>query len=144
MSLKVKLEDGAHMPYRATNGSAGMDLKVKLDKDFLRCPAKATISVNTGVCVQIPDGHVGFLVARSSLHKKKLMLANNIGIIDSDYRGPLVVKLYNYSESVQVLENKERIVQLVIVPVMVPSGLNIVSDLDETDRGSGGFGSTGK
>ena len=100
--------------------------------------------VHTGIAVAIPKGYVGLIFARSGLATKRgLAPANKVGVIDSDYRGELLVSLYNQSGKVQRLEPQERVAQLVIVPFL-PVEYEEAETLDETERGDGGFGSTGR
>lgn len=135
-------ENLAAQPLLATKQSAGLDLCAQYGCHIQPGEVK---SVGTGLAVEIPEGFVGLFCARSSLHKKDLQLANSLGIIDSDYRGELVAKLYNFGDEVVEVEAGERIVQLVLIPHL--AAMPELVDYDElgaTDRGSGGFGSTGK
>lgn len=126
----------------ATKGSAGIDLKCGVRSKSFK--ANSTEIVRTGVKVAIPEGHVGLLMSRSSVGVKKgLSVAQGVGVIDSDYRGELLVPLHNRNHYAEKVLFGERIAQLLIVPVIQPE-LVIVDALDETDRGEGGFGSTGE
>ncbi len=140
-----KLDDRAVPPTKAHNEDAGFDL-ASLDGVVL--PPGVITTVNTGISVSIPAGHVGLLVARSSLQKKSLMLANSMGIIDSGYLGPIIAKVYNFGEHTQGLAAGERFVQLLVVPIAIDQ--NMYEDLGSVEawesqsiRGTGGFGSTG-
>ena len=99
--------------------------------------------VPTGLSFEIPSGYAGFIYARSGLASKRhLAPANKVGVVDSDYRGEVMVALHNHSNETQTIEPEERIAQFVITPYL-KAEFNLVEELDETTRGSGGFGSTG-
>lgn len=103
-----------------------------------------TAFIHTGVAIEIPDGLVGLVYARSGLaSKRSLAPANKVGVIDCDYRGEIIVSLHNHSDEAQTIADKERVAQLVIAPCFV-ADFEEVDDLSDTDRGQGGFGSTGK
>ncbi|MBP2015033.1 dUTP diphosphatase [Anaerococcus degeneri] len=139
--LKIKTE--GQIPAYATEYSAGIDLYCKSDEDII-IKAKETVKIHTGVYVEIPEGYFGAVYPRSSTGvKKHLMLANTVGIIDSDYRGELMIFFYNYGEEEQIIENGDRLAQLVIQPYM-QCEIQKVDDLADSERGEGGFGSTGK
>lgn len=138
--INVQLDDGAHMPYQGSDGAAGYDL---FTKDTCRVNFSEIAMVDTGVHVQIPAGWVGLVFERSSLHKRGLSLANKVGVIDSDYRGSIKLPLRNDTGETIGIMGGERLAQLVLVPCMTPA-LFEVDELPETDRGDGGFGSTGK
>jgi dUTP pyrophosphatase len=144
MQIKFKkLHPDAVIPTRATDGSAGFDLTIR---DFFEGEGSRVTTVYTGITVQIPSGYVGMLMPRSSLYKSGWELANTIGCIDSDYSGEILIKLKPNGVSVSDPTNRakigDRIAQLVVVPCLTAS--EEVSELDQTVRGSGGFGSTGK
>jgi dUTP pyrophosphatase len=146
MQIDVRLSSTeAIAPTRANPSDAGLDLYVPYGFDF-SFQANEKRIVNTNVQVAIPRGYVGLLVARSSLQKKNLMVANNVGIIDAGYRGDLMVVLKNIGNTEEVLVAGERFAQLVLVPIITPA-VNLVTpsleDWNNTDRGEGGFGSTG-
>lgn len=129
------------MPFYATAGAAGLDLFYFGEKDVTLIPGEIE-KLNTGICVEIPQGYVGVLCIRSSLGSKYgITLANSIGIIDSDYRGELSVFLTNTSSVKHTIHCRERFAQLVLLPCM-QFELEDCSELSETDRGCGGFGST--
>lgn len=129
-------------PFYASRGAAGLDLTVF--SEDVTVPAEGHAIVRTGICVAIPEGHVGLIFVRSSLGVKRgIMLSNNAGVIDSDYRGELLVSLYNTNKRDIVLKNGERIAQLVVVECP-RFELEETDYLDETQRGEGRFGSTGK
>lgn len=142
--MKYTLAPGATAPTRATEGSAGYDLAAYFEgsDDFDIIVNREAVTVRTGVSVAIPNGHVGLVYMRSSLGVKGVVLANGTGVIDSDYRGEILLKLATLKYPVAI-DHGERIAQLVIVPILTPE-LEQVQTLDETERGTGGFGSTGK
>ena len=144
-TLKIlKLNEKAVLPTRATTGSAGMDLYALLEEP-VTIKAGERVSVATGIAISLPSSDLVALVfARSGLSTKfGVTLANCVGVIDSDYRGEIKVSLINLGQADYTLNPFERIAQMCIMPVL---GMNIeeVTTLDETERGSGGFGSTGK
>jgi len=139
-----KLNKNAVIPARATEGSAGADLYAVCDSETVTVNPHETVLIHTGLAFEIPDGFAGLVFARSSLGTKRgLAPANKVGVIDSDYRGEVMVSLHNHTDGVQHIENGERIAQLVIVPFL-KADFVLSDELDETDRGAGGFGSTGK
>lgn len=138
-----KLHPNAVIPTYGTPFSAGADLYACLGEDLVLTPGE-TKKVPTGIAVEIPVGYVGLVYARSSMGTKRgLAPANKVGVIDSDYRGEILVFLHNHSREKQTVANGERIAQLVIAPVLAPA-FQEVEELSETVRGTGGFGSTGK
>ena len=139
--MKIKLLDTKCLPTKAHVTDAGYDLRAR--KDMSVFPYD-TEFIPTGVCVEIPVGYVGLLFPRSSISKTPLRMANSVGVIDSGYTGEIKVPLYNTDEVEIVDVNKfERIAQLVIVPCM-DFELEPVDELENSERGTGGFGSTGK
>lgn len=128
-------------PSRKTPGASGWDLFVANKSQFSIRPGTGW-QVRTGVSVQIPEGYEGQLRLRSSVGAKGLILANGVGTIDSDYRGEIIGFVWNVGDSAQVITPGERLFQLVIAPV--PNVVFLPGDLDETARGEGGFGSTGR
>lgn len=143
MILNVKrLSDTAYLPTRGSACAAGYDLYS--DTNAAIYPGE-TQRINTGIAVEIPDGHFGAIFARSGLATNMgLRPANCVGVIDSDYRGELIVALHNDSvEECREVRCGDRIAQLVIMPYMSVD-INEVDELTNTDRGAGGFGSTGK
>ena len=139
----TKLDKRATVPAYGTPFAAGADLRALLDKNIKIEPGE-TAFVHTGIATQIPDGLVGLIYARSGLAcKRGLAPANCVGVIDSDYRGEIMVALHNYSNIAQEIEPDERIAQLVIAPYIMAE-FEETESLNDTDRGSGGFGSTGK
>ncbi len=139
----IKTLDGVKVPTKATQGSAGLDLAAYEDTFIYPHDCQLNVSVRTGVYVEIPHGYVGILAERSSLKRKYgLTLNNNLGIIDSDYRGEILIELENSTSGNVRVEKGQRIAQLVIVPSPDINLIN-VDDLNETKRGVGGFGSSG-
>lgn len=144
MILKIKkLNENAVIPAMATPGSAGMDLRACIESDVIINPGERTL-IPTGLAIALEsNAYVAYIYARSGLAVKSgITLANCVGVIDSDYRGELKVGLVNISDKPFTVSNGERIAQLVISPVIVPE-IAVVSELDETERAQGGFGSTG-
>lgn len=145
--MKVKLTHPDCLPHVGSGEAAGMDLRAFLGSrasDILAAIGpRGSLLVDTGVAIEIPKGWVGIVVPRSSLGKRKLKILNTAGVIDSDYRGTIKMGLYNYGDETQTIENFERLCQMVIVPHWNPNDIQVVDSLDDTDRGEGGFGSTG-
>jgi dUTP pyrophosphatase len=140
--IKVKkLNNDAKIPFRATAGSAGADLCACLDADAVLAPGERRL-IPTGIAVEIPEGYGGFMFARSSLGKQGVGLANSVGVIDSDYRGELGMLLVNHNSEPFTVKHGDRIAQLVIMPVS-PAEFVHDDELCVTERGAGGFGSTG-
>ena len=132
------------LPAYATGGSAGMDLRACIDAPLLLQPGNAEL-IPTGIAVYVADpGLAAVILPRSGLgHKHGIVLGNLTGLIDSDYQGPLMVSCWNRGHAAYTVQPGERIAQLVIVPV-VQVALDVVTDFASTDRGSGGFGSSGR
>lgn len=143
-SVRVKLlRPGAKLPTYGSDGAAGADLYACLSEPVEIMPGKS-VFVPTGVSMEIPEGFAGLIYARSGLAcKRGLAPANKVGVIDSDYRGEFIVVLHNHGDEPQIIQHGERIAQLLITPVATPS-FQTVQSLDDTERASGGFGSTGK
>lgn len=136
--LRVKLDAGAKMPTRAHGWDAGLDLYAT---ETQIVPAKESAVFDTGVHVEIPVGTVGFLKSKSGLNVKHGITSE--GVIDAGYTGSIVVKLYNNSGYDYTVRAGDKISQLVILPIYTPTPV-LVDDLEETERGNGGFGSTGR
>ena len=143
-SLRIKkLEEGAKIPFRATLHSAGIDLYALL-KEPVEIGSHEICQIHTGIACEIPIGFAGFIFARSSLGiKHGVTPANGVGVIDSDYRGEIIVGLINQLDTPFIVQPGDRIAQLIIMPVMTPD-IEEVEELTPTRRGTGGFGSTGK
>ena len=138
-----KLRPNAIMPTYGSAEAAGADLYACLNAPVTIAPGQ-TAFIPTGLSMELPQGTAGLIYARSGLAcKRGLAPANKVGVIDSDYRGEFIVALHNHGQQPQTVESGERVAQLVITPVLTP-GFAETDDLDDTDRGSGGFGSTGK
>lgn len=138
-----KLSDKGIIPTYGTEFSAGADLYACLDETVV-IDSGETVLVHTGVAVEIPEGFGGFIYARSGLALKRgLAPANKVGVIDSDYRGEIMVALHNHSKAPQTIEHGERIAQMVIMPY-VSANFVVSQELEDTVRGEGGFGSTGR
>ena len=138
-----KLCENAVLPKYGTEFAAGADLYACMDAEAVTLAPGETKLIRTGIALEIPAGYAGFVFARSGLASKRgLAPANKVGVIDSDYRGELMVALHNHSGIPQSVENGERIAQMVILPYLAVDFIE--SDtLDDTERGAGGFGSTG-
>lgn len=138
-----KLRENASMPTYGSQEAAGADLHACMEEAVTIAPGE-TVFIPTGIAMEIPQGYAGLIYARSSLGTKKgLAPANKVGVIDSDYRGEVMVALYNHGKTPQTIADGERIAQLLVTPVLRPI-LMQVEDLSQTQRGAGGFGSTGK
>ena len=142
--MKVKiLREGAKMPTRGTKVSAGLDLYALIENDLEIWPGE-TVKVPTGVAIALPNNTAGLIFARSGLAVKEgLAPANCVGVIDEDYRGEIIVALHNHSKTSSIIKNHDRIAQLVITPVLYEE-VEEAESLSETERGEGGFGSTGR
>lgn len=136
--MKIKLDPGAYMPERAHSADAGYDLRSPVKG---RLYAGEAVVIDTGVHVQIPTGFVGMLKSKSGLNVKHDIVGE--GVIDSGYTGSIRVKLYNHGSESYMIEVGDKISQLVILPIITPE-LELVTALEETDRGCNGFGSTGR
>lgn len=138
-----KLNENAKVPTRGSKGAAGYDLYACTDGEEIVIPPYETRKIHTGIAVAVPSSHFGAIFARSGIAVKKgLRPANAVGVIDEDYTGEVVVALRNDSNSYQTVADGERIAQLVFVPYRTEF-FEVVDNLDETERGAGGFGSTG-
>lgn len=144
MEIKIKrLNENAKIPTRGSKESAGMDLYACIDSPIVISPHQ-TVKIGTGLSLELPNGYFGAIVARSGLSTKKgLAPANKLGVCDSDYRGEYIIPLHNHSNEPQLIYPMERIAQLIIIPYLQVEFID-VNDLTETERGDGGFGSTGK
>lgn len=145
--LQVKILDErmrSQMPSYATPGSAGLDLRACIDETIEIAPGQ-TVLVPTGLSIYVADpGYAALILPRSGLgHKHGIVLGNLVGLIDSDYQGQLMVSTWNRGSTPFKLEPMERLAQLVIVPVAQVE-FDIVEEFGESERGSGGFGSTGR
>ena len=138
-----KLHPNAVLPTYGSAEAAGADLYACLEAD-VTIDAGKTVFVPTGIAMEVPKGYAGLIYARSSLGSKRgLAPANKVGVIDSDYRGEVMVALHNHGAVDQTISHGERIAQLLVTPVLAPA-FELCDDLTDTDRGAGGFGSTGR
>lgn len=138
-----RLDPTAVLPSYATPGSAGADLYALPSGDPVTISPGETAFIRTGLAGAVPIGYVGLVFARSGLAcKQGLAPANKVGVIDSDYRGEWMIALYNQSDEPRTIHPGDRVAQFVLLPILTPT-FEVADSLDETDRGSGGFGSTG-
>lgn len=146
LSAKIKIKkltDTAKTPTRGSEYAAGYDLYADV-KENVQIKPHETVKIGTGLAMEIPDGYFGAIFARSGLATKEgLRPANCVGVCDSDYRGEYIVAIHNDSEKTRTITAGERIAQLVVMPYL-PVTFDEVSELTDTNRGEGGFGSTGK
>lgn len=136
--MKVQLDDGAYMPEYAHEDDAGMDLR---SPDQFIIPSNGSCVIDTGVHVEIPKGYAGFLKSKSGLNVKSSITSE--GVIDTGYTGPIVVKLYNHGNEPKTINRGDKITQLVLVKLGHGAPFELVDKLTDTERGTGGFGSTG-
>ncbi len=137
-----KLKENAKIPTYGTEFAAGADLYACIEETLSFNPHETKL-VPTGLSFEIPSGYAGFIYARSGLASKRhLAPANKVGVVDSDYRGEVMVALHNHSEELQSIEPNERIAQFIIAPYL-KAEFQLVEELENTERGEGGFGSTG-
>ncbi len=143
MKVNVKkLNDNAVLPTYGTEYSAGADLYNSGEQ--ISIPPHTTAIVHTGIAMEIPEGYCGLVFARSGLAAKRgLAPANKVGVIDSDYRGEIMVALHNHTENTATVDVGERVAQLAIVPFL-KADFELADELSDTLRGAGGFGSTGR
>ncbi len=145
--IAVKILDSRmkdQLPAYATPGSAGLDLRACIDSP-ITIQAGQTVLVPTGLAIHLADpGYAAIILPRSGMgHKNGIVLGNLVGLIDSDYQGQLMVSTWNRGQSAFTLQPMERLAQLIIVPIL-QVGFDIVDEFSESERGEGGFGSTGK
>lgn len=145
MEIKIKkLNEKAVLPSRGSVSAAGYDLYTCLENDSIEIAPHTTEKIGTGLSIAVPDGYFGAIFARSGIATKEgLRPANCVGVADSDYRGEYIVALHNDSCVTRTVKNGDRIAQLVIMPFLSVEFIE-AEELDETVRGAGGFGSTGK
>ena len=143
-AVRVKLlKDGARLPTYGSSQAAGADLYACLENPVTIAPGE-TAFVPTGIALEVPLGCAGLIYARSGMAcKRGLAPANKVGVVDSDYRGEILVALHNHGKTSQTVENGERVAQFVITPVLTPAYV-VAEELTDTARDQGGFGSTGK
>lgn len=136
--MKIKLGNGAYMPERAHDTDAGLDIRSPIAATVF---PKDSVIIDTGVHIELPPNTVGMLKSKSGLNVKHDITSE--GVIDVGYTGSIVVKLYNHGNKPYSVKRGDKITQLVIMPIVYPS-IELVEDLEETERGNGGFGSTGR
>lgn len=136
--MKIKLDPGAFLPVRAHPTDAGLDLRSPVN-EFV--PSFGSAIIDTGVHVEIPEGYVGMLKSKSGLNVWDDITSE--GVIDSGYTGSIVIKLYNHGGTNKYIREGDKISQLVILPIITPT-LELVDELEPTERGDNGFGSTGR
>ena len=143
-SIRVKvLREGAKLPTYGSVEAAGADLYACVAEEITIGPGE-TAFIPTGIALEVPKGCAGLIYARSGLAcKRGLAPANKVGVVDSDYRGEITVVLYNHGSQPQTVAHGERIAQFIITPVLTPQYI-LAEELTDTERASGGFGSTGK
>ena len=138
-----KLREYAIIPTYGSPESAGADLYACLEAEVVIQPGQ-TVFIPTGLAMEVPRGYAGLIYARSSMGTKRgLAPANKVGVVDSDYRGEVMVALHNHGTAPQIVAHGERIAQLLVTPVLAPA-FEVCEDLTDTLRGTGGFGSTGR
>ena len=142
-NVKIKkLNESAKIPTYGTDYAAGADLYALTDDVVTIMPGETKL-IKTGISMEVPTGYAGLIYARSGLASKKgLAPANKVGVVDSDYRGEIMVALHNHSTEERQIENGERIAQFVITPYL-KACFEEADSLDDTERGENGFGSTG-
>ena len=143
-SVRIKkLDEKAIIPTYGSEFAAGADLYACVGEAVTINPHE-TVLIHTGIAMEIPVGYAGLIYARSGIASKRgLAPANKVGVVDSDYRGEIMVALHNHSENTQTIESGERIAQIVIAPYATAEFV-LADELEDTQRGEGGFGSTGK
>lgn len=143
MEVKIKkLNENAKLPTRGSAFAAGFDLYACIDETYTIAP-HSTVKIGTGLAMELPDNTFGAIFARSGLATKKgLRPANCTGVCDSDYRGEYIVALHNDTDEFMTVEPNERIAQMILMPY-IPMEFKEVEELNDSDRGTGGFGSTG-
>jgi dUTP pyrophosphatase len=142
--LDARVGDSIPLPQYATEGAAGLDLRACLDGPLPLAPGQTEL-IPTGLAIHIADPHVAAIILpRSGLgHKHGIVLGNLVGLIDADYQGPLMISCWNRGHKTYTFEPGERIAQLMIVPIL-RAHFEVVDEFEETTRGTGGFGSSGK
>ncbi len=139
-----KLNKAACLPTSGSEKAAGYDLYACIDSCSVTVAPHTTEKIGTGLAIAVPDGYFGAIFARSGLATKQgLRPANCVGVCDSDYRGEYIIAIHNDTDEPRMIEHGDRIAQLVVMPYLAV-GFTEVDELDETQRGAGGFGSTGK
>lgn len=140
MIVNISAENDKCIPYKKHNSDAGFDLRSAME--FFDIYPGETKQIHTGIRIAIPEGYMGMIVPRSGLGSRGFALKNTIGIIDSEYRGEIIIIGINNGMAPIPINKFDRIAQLILVPVLLPV-INVVDKLDDTERGEGGFGHTG-
>lgn len=138
--IRVVLDEGAYMPERAHDTDAGLDLRAR---QMVTIPPGGSAAIDTGVHMEIPEGYFGKLESKSGLNVKHSVVSHG-GVIDSGYTGRIVAKLYNHGDEPFIFHDGEKCIQIIIQPCENRMTLTRVESLEETERGDGGFGSTGR
>ena len=139
-----KLDVNAKVPTYGSSYSAGADLYALTNGETITFLPGETKIIHTGIAMEIPEGYAGLIYARSGIaNKRGLAPSNKVGVVDADYRGEIMVSLHNHSNETQEISDGERVAQMVIAPFLAVE-YNEVEELTDTERGTGGFGSTGK
>ena len=139
VTMRIVLDNGAYMPERAHNTDAGLDLRTPYE---VKIPAHGSACIDTGVHIELPPGTFGHLESKSGMNVNHSVVSHG-GIIDEGYTGSIVAKLYNHSDRDYWFQDGDKCIQLIIQPYIAPD-MEVVTELDETERGSSGFGSTGR
>lgn len=144
MILKVKkTKENASLPTKGSEKAAAVDLYACIDEPIVILPNQSYV-FGTGIACDIPEGYFGAITVRSSIGiKRQLMLMNSLGVIDEDYKGEIMMGLYNYGKKPQIIQPNERVAQMILLPYAVYDIIE-VDELSESERGEGGIGSTGK
>jgi len=150
MKLKCVLDEGAYIPEKAHDTDAGFDLRTPVDFSvsgaiqylFNQDIKIGMIIVDTGVHIEIPKGYVGMIKTKSGINTKRNILTE--GVVDAGYTGSIKVKMYNFGSKEQLFKAGDKITQLVIIPIHEANEFEVVDSLEDTERGTGGFGSTGR
>jgi dUTP pyrophosphatase len=142
LQIEIVCDDNEFIPVRATKGSLGLDLKAKLESDEIILNPLETVKIKAGFSIAIPDGYHAKIVSRSGMSSKGIIVTNAPGIIDSDYRSDICVLLTNIGKFPYKIENKSRIAQMFFEKNIDTEFVQVTS-LNDTERGTGGFGSTG-
>ena len=139
--INIMLDAGAITPTRAHETDAGLDLYIPMQENTIVAFPRDSITIDTGVHVEIPEGYVGLLKSKSGLNIKMDMTGD--GVIDAGYTGSIVARLYNHGNQFRYFQGGDKIIQLLIVKCETPT-INVVSEFKKTERGAAGFGSTGR
>lgn len=140
-----KLNENAKLPFHGSAFSAGYDLYACLNEESIVIEPHTNVKIGTGLAIEIPEGYFAGIFARSSMAMKEgLRPANCVGVIDSDYRGEYIVPLFNDTDSEKIVNNHDRIAQLVVMPFLPINFIETTEELSKTERAASGFGSSGR